>query len=230
MNVLRARYAAQADPLRSERRVELAVLGCAAVLLLLLIYLLLRILLATDIAPIAPAPDSVRVATLAGGGALPVQEREALLARPLFWAGRQPESAAAGLAVVTEAEASSEAAPRMKDVTLQGVYGSGKAGGVILSVKQRQLRVAVGDEVEGWRLERVTGDSAVFVSGGKRDERELVPQLIEPPKAMESADSTGSPARRTIKNGNGAEPVIPGALSDAVGEEAERRLTLGGRR
>lgn len=229
MNRLRARYAGQADPLRSERRVELMLVGCGGLLLALALYLLLRIVLATDVEPIAPAPDSVRVATLAVGEALPVEEREALLARPLFWAGRLPEEAAGEPAVVAEAEKPGKAAPRMKDVTVHGVYGSGETGGVILSVKQRELRVAVGDEVEGWRLEGVTGDSAVFVSGGVRDERELVPQVIEAPApAATRQEASASAAAGGKRRAAAAPDDRDDAAAGAAAAEEEPRLTLGG--
>jgi len=215
---LPARYAVQADPLRSERRVELAVLVCGALLGLLALYLLLRVVLATDIKPIAPAPDSVRVATVAGDDALLAEEREVLLARPLFWAGRTPEEEREAPEVVAEVETKEKAAPRMKDVTVWGIYGSGDTGGVILSVKQRQLRLAVGEEVDGWRLDRVTGDSAVFISGGVRDERELVPQVIEVSSVSAGTGSAaGDPAAQAADNGTGESA-----------EEEPRRLTLGG--
>jgi len=226
---LRARYVVQADPLRSERRVELVLLGCGALLLLLALYLLLRILLATDVAPVAPAPDSVRVVSLAGSGALPAEEREVLLARPLFWAGRLPEEASAEAAVVVQEKESARAAPRMKDVTVRGVYGSGESGGVILSVKERELRLAVGDEVDGWRLERVTGGSAVFVSGDARDERELLPQVIEAPAspaARVSTGESGTAARSTVGSDRRAARAKDGGADD----EEEPRLTLGGAR
>jgi hypothetical protein len=214
MMALRARYGVQADPLRSERRVELALLGCVVLLLLVGAYLLVRVVLATDVAPIAPAPDSVRVATLAGRAPLPLEEREAILARPLFWAGRVPEEVPQEPAAIAEAEQRARAAPKMKGVTVRGVYGSGDTGGVILSVKERELRVAVGDEVEGWRLERVTGNSAVFVSGAERDERELLPQVVEapPPPAADRATK--------------AAPAPDGG--EAAEAAAEGRLSLGG--
>lgn len=214
MRVLRARYVGLAEPLRSERRVELVLLSCVGLLLLVAAYLLLRVVLATDVAPIAPAPDSVRVAALADSKPLSLEEREAILARPLFWAGRAPQEAPQEPAAVADTERRTAAAPRMKDVTVLGVYGSGDAGGAILSVKERQLRVAVGDEIEGWRLELITDNSAVFVSGAERDERELLPQVIEvlPP---ESANN-GKSATSALGNGETAEAAT------------EDRLSLGG--
>ncbi len=221
MKVLRARYAVQADPLRSERRVELALLGGGLLLLLLVLYLLIRVAMATDIDAIAPAPDSVRVASLSRSGVPPVEDREAIVSRPLFWAERQPVDLVETPEAAAEAEKEKpeKAAPRMKEVTLSGIYGSGETGGVILSVKRRQLRLAVGEEVDGWRLERVTAYSAVFTSGDARDERELLPQVIEV-----SSASAGSGAGQDT-------PAVTQPGSDAgsePGAEAEEQLTLGG--
>ncbi len=210
MKALRARYAVQADPLRTERRVELVLLSLSGALFLLALYLLLRIVMATSIEPIAPTSDSVRVAALAESEAPTAEARGRLLARPLFWVERRPTTAPTDAAVIAEAEAEAarKAAPLMKNVTLHGVYGSGEAGGVILSVEQRQLRLAVGEEIEGWRLERVTGDSAVFVNGDARDERELVPRMIEAPAAAAREQPEVSPP--------------------SAGEQDEPQLSLGG--
>ena len=228
MTGLSARYRAQADPLRSERRVELALLVSVALFALLALYLLLRVAMATDIEPVAPAADSVRVASLAGAGALSVPEREAMLARPLFWAGRTPEELPDEPVAVAEAEQPGKPAPRMKGVTVRGIYGSGETGGVILSVKKRQLRVAVGEAVDGWRLERVTGDRAVFISAGVRDERELLPQVIE----VSSAAAADAGAGRDASAGPGPDRRGDGGGSAGGGaaEQEEPRLTLGGGR
>jgi hypothetical protein len=221
VRALRARYAVLVDPLRSERRVELALLGCGLLLLLLVLYFLVRVAVATDIDAIAPAPDSVRVASLSRSGVPPVEDREAIVSRPLFWAERQPVEPVVTPEAVAAAEKGKpeKAAPRMKEVTVSGVYGSGETGGVILSVKQRQLRLAVGEEVDGWRLERVTANSAVFTSGGVRDERELLAQVIEV-----SSASAGSGAGQNM-------PAVTQPVSDAGGEAGageEEQLTLGG--
>ncbi len=213
MKRLLARYRVDTDPLRSERRVELVLLATVALLLLTVLYVALRIAMATTIRPLAPAPDSVRVVALQGAAALPAGEREAIVRRPLFWAGRRPVEAAAPPAEAVAQGAAEEraAAPRLKDVTVRGIYGSGDSGGVILTVKDRELRLAVGEEIEGWRLDRVDGNSATFVSGGARDRRELVPAVIE--VAAESAAQAAMP--------DDPEP----ASGEAGGEE---RLTLGG--
>jgi len=212
VNRLLARYRVDVDPLRSERRVELVLLATAALLLLTVFYVATRIAMATAIRPVAPAPDSVRVAGLQGAGVLPAEEREAIVRRPLFWAERRPTEAVAPVEAVAQGAVENRAAaPRLKDVTVRGIYGSGDSGGVILTAKDRELRLAVGEEIEGWRLERVNGNSATFVSGGARDRRELVPAVIE--VAAEPAAQAAMP--------DDPEP----ASGEAGGEE---RLTLGG--
>ena len=222
MKVLTARYVGQADPLRTERRVELVVVILALVLVLLVLYLTIRLALSGEVRPIEPAPDSVRVASLAAGSVPTPEERETIVGRPLFWAQRRPAEVVEEAEPVVKKEVTKEkAAPRMKGVTVHGVYGSGATGGVILSLKNRELRVAVGEEVDGWQLERVTGDSAVFVSGGVRDERELVPQVIEVP---EPRMPEGSASARAA-----APPAGDSDQSAAADtEKDESRLTLGG--
>lgn len=222
MKALTARYVGQADPLRTERRVELAVVSLVLVLVLLVLYLTIRLALSGKVRPIEPASDSVRVASLATGSVPTPEDRETIVARPLFWAQRRPaEVVEEPQPVVKKEDMKEKAAPRMKGVTVHGVYGSGGTGGVILSLKNRELRVAVGEEVDGWQLERVTGDSAVFVSGGVRDERELVPQVIavpEPPmpEGSASARAAAPPAGDSDQS----------AAADT--EKDESRLTLGG--
>lgn len=210
---LLARYRVGAEPLRSERRVELAFVLAVLLLLLTLAYQGLRLALADEVTPVAPAPDSVRVTTLARPAVPVPKARDELRARPLFWPERAPREAEEPPPPVATVE-KEKPAPKMKNVVVSGIYGSGQAGGVILSVKQKQQRVAVGEEVAGWRLSEVSAGKALFVSGGAKDQRELVPRIVEAP-----AGAAAAPA---------ADPA-PDTDSDAQGEDEAPTLTLGGR-
>lgn len=208
------RYRVAADPLRTERRVELVLLLFVALLLLALLYQGVRLVLADEVEPLAPAPDSVRVADLVRPAAPAPEARRELLQRPLFWSERAPPAPVEDVAEAEpEPEEKARAARRMKGVTVSGVYGSGDSGGAIIALKDRELRLAVGDEVQGWRLAEVTGQSAVFVSGAARDERELVPAVIA---VSEPAEDSGG-ARAAVPDADTRQSVRP-----------KDRLTLGG--
>jgi hypothetical protein len=211
---VKARYAPVADPLRSERRVELVVVVLLVLLLLQLLWAGGRLLLARDIAPVAPAPDSLRVAELPTPAVVSAEDSAAVQSRPLFWAERRPvEGSLAIVEAEAEAAAKEKAAPKMKDVALLGIFGSGGSGGAIVAVKGKQRRVTVGEAVEGWRLQSVAANEAVFVSGGQRDARELLPRVIAP-----QVDAAGD--------------IIPpgaGQGGAAAGEaDEEPQLSLGG--
>lgn len=179
---LRDRYGVSANPLHSERRVELAVVVLAVILLLQLLWAGSRILLGGNVQPVAPAADSLMVAEVPRPQSVDAKDSAEVQARPLFWAERRPTDVLASAAREEAAAAQDErAAPKMKDVALLGVFGSGKTGGAIVAVKGKQERVAVGDTVQDWRLQEVAANRAVFVSGGARDERELLPRVIAPP-------------------------------------------------
>jgi hypothetical protein len=179
---VKARYTPAADPLRTERRVELVVVVLLLLLLLQLLWAGGRLLLARDITPVAPAPDSLRVAGLPTPAVVSAEDSAAVQARPLFWAERRPvEGSLSVVDAEAEAAGNEKTAPKMKDVALLGVFGSGDNGGAIVAVKGKQRRVTVGEAVEGWRLQSVAANEAVFVSGGERNARELLPRVIAPP-------------------------------------------------
>lgn len=214
---VRERYSAGTDPLRSERRVELVVIVLAAVLVLQLVWAGARILLADKVTPVAPVADSLLVAEVPRPQLVSADESAAVQARPLFWAERRPSDVIASTAAEAAAAAAAEnaqAGPKMKDVTLLGVFGSGKTGGAIVAVKGKQERIAVGDQVQDWQLQEIAANRAVFVSGGSRDERELLPRVIPLP-----VDAAG-------------DVILPGAGqssgNSADADEEEPQLTLGG--
>ncbi|TCO74903.1 type II secretion system protein N [Chromatocurvus halotolerans] len=211
---VKARYGVATDPLRSERRVELAVIVLAALLVLQLVWAGARILLAENVTPVAPAADSLLVAEVPRPQRVDAKDSAAVQARPLFWAERRPTDVIASSAAEAAAAENAQAAPKMKDVTLLGVFGSGSTGGAIVAVKGKQERIAVGDRVQDWRLQEIAANRAVFVSGGSRDERELLPRVIPLP-----VDAAG-------------DVILPDAGQSAGNagdaDEEEPQLTLGG--
>ena len=93
-----------------------------------------------------------------------------MVARPLFWESRRPEDAPEAEVV---AKPTSAKGKKLEGVRVVGIFGSGDAGGAIVIAKGKKQRISVSDSLEGWQLESVAPDRAVFVSGADRDEKLL---------------------------------------------------------
>jgi hypothetical protein len=157
------RYRVDTEPLRSERRLELLLIVLLLVLLVYALYQAIRLATLDPPAPIAPSDDSLRVAE-APVRPLPDEaaQRE-LLSRPLFWSSRRPAPAAGEAPAVAQVE---DKSGNIDNVQLLGVFGEGGSAGIIARVRGRQQRVVVGGAVEGWTLEEVGLDRAVFSRAG----------------------------------------------------------------
>lgn len=174
MNIVdwsRSRYQVSTNPLLAERRLELVVVVLVAVLLLQIILGLAFALLRSGPERLLPAADSLRVAELQLFDPLSDDQSAAIVTRPLFWESRRP------LDTVVAASPAQNDKPKtvgeLKGVKLVGVFGGGDSGGAIVLLKGQKQRVLVGQDVEGWRLDSVAADRAVFVNGAARDEKML---------------------------------------------------------
>lgn len=156
------RYRVQQDPLRSERRIELVCLVLVLVLLLQLAWVAARALLPPTPAPVEPAASSLTVADQLARRAVSPQASSELRERPLFWEGRRAVAADEAAAEPV----ANRRAPRLKDVKLLGVFGTGDSGGIIALVQNKQQRIRVGEELSGWTLQEVTPDGATLGSDG----------------------------------------------------------------
>jgi len=202
---LAERYRVQQNPLRSERRVELACLLLLLILLLQLAWVAARALLPPTPAPVEPAASSLTVADQLARRAISPQASAELRERPLFWEGRRVVAAADAVPV----PAQTRRAPRLKGVRLLGVFGAGDSGGIIALVQNKQQRVRVGEQLSGWTLQAVSADGATLVNNGETETLGL----------QRSAGSI------TV-----AEPAAtPGALPAPAADD-DGELTLGGRR
>lgn len=202
---LTSRYRVQQDPLRSERRVELACLVLLLILLLQLAWVAARALLPPTPAPVEPAASSLTVADQLARRAVSPQASAELRERPLFWEGRRAVAAADAEVVPVQ----SGRAPRLKDVRLLGVFGAGDSGGIIALVQNKQQRVQVGEELSGWTLQTVTADGATLVNDGDTE-------------ILDLQRSSGSIIV--------AEPAAAPAAAAAPLADDDGELTLGGRR
>jgi hypothetical protein len=162
-----ARYRVQGEPLRSERRAELLVLGLAALLLLLAIYHAVRLATLAPPDAVMPSADSMSVLPIVERSEVTEQQRAAMLQRPLFWSSRRPVESDALAESAQEEETKSG---NIDNVTLLGVFGEGSSAGIIAKIRGRQQRVSVGESVEGWTLDEIALQHAVFSRSGERRE------------------------------------------------------------
>jgi|TARA_R100000005_G_C4996511_1_gene203337 hypothetical protein len=205
-----SRYRVQHEPQRTERHVELLVLLLGLLLLLQLAFFLLRVLLPPSPEPIEPTAASLTVADRIAGRLLDTRGSAELRERPLFWEGRRPVDDSA----VSDGEASTQKASQLKGIRLLGIYGGGESGGIIVRVEGKQQRLAVGDELRGWKLESMDGSGATLSSArGGRERLEL--------ERVQGAASISVPVQTGDSPGKAAQTEAADGLDE---------LTLGGRR
>lgn len=156
------------DPLRSERRIELVVLLLFLLLLLQLAYGASRLAILATPEPIMPATDSLEVMSSIALDGITAEQRMEIRNRPLLWSGRRPVENVASL---PESEESKDR--EFKDIKLRGVFGTGESVGIIALVKGKPRRILLGEEIDGWKLESVENNEAVFAAGSRRQKSSL---------------------------------------------------------
>ncbi|MEM1113666.1 MAG: hypothetical protein AAGI11_17265 [Pseudomonadota bacterium] len=163
---LRERYSVNADPLRTERRVELALLIFVLLLVLQLLWMGVRLALGGLPAPKAPSTEALAAVAAAERGVLAEGGSSEIIARPLFWQSRRP--LVASVAPSAEEKAAARQT-KLKNVSLLGVFGGGSSGGVIALVKDKQRRIIIGEAANGWELIEISPNGASFVNAGLRE-------------------------------------------------------------
>jgi hypothetical protein len=161
-----SRFRASSDPLRSERKVELAALVLTIVLIVQVVYGVVSLSLSSQPSPILPSPDSLQVGTLQGAGLVTAQQSNELRARPVFWPTRRPVSEELTATVVSK-KPQSAIKNELDGVKVLGVIGSGESAVVIVLVKGKKKRILLGDKVVGWTLESAQNSEAVFADSGR---------------------------------------------------------------
>lgn len=192
-----ARYRVSSEPLRSQRRIELVLLCLSVLVVLQLVWLALGRVMDPSVSAVEPAPDSLRVAPVAAAGAITASQSLALQARPLFWAERRPNSAVFANTIAEGTTSDGRPARRLEKLELTGIFGAGEQSGALVTHKGKRLRLLVGDELEGWTLQSVTGGDVVFVSAGARDVKRLlampvVEQQNSAPDMASAADAVAA--------------------------------------
>lgn len=163
MTALRERYRIRVEPLRSQRRLELMVLGLLVLLLLQLLFTGFRLKLAPSPVPVMPASESLRLSALAAGAGVSDDDSAELRERPLFFEGRRP--ALVDESEVKAPEKAGKSTTRKPALKLVGVFGADGRQGIIALQSGKQMRLYVGEEVDGWALQAVGGNTATLSNG-----------------------------------------------------------------
>jgi len=158
-------------------------------LVLQLAYGASRLAILTTPAPILPASDSLEVISSISLDTITARQRSEIRSRPLFWAGRRPQEAVVIAPELPEVKQLKE--HKFEGIKLLGVFGVGESVGIIAQVKGKSRRVLVGEKVDGWTLEAVEGNDAVFVAGSRREKATLQPEA-----AKSAVQTRNSRARR----------------------------------
>ncbi|GAB3281321.1 hypothetical protein [Parahaliea aestuarii] len=217
LRVIQSRYRGLSDPLLTERRLELAVLVVAAVLLLQLALTAADLLLPPNPDPVAPAADSLVVGSIEERARVNGEQSAAIRARPLFFPSRRPLEAEPVVAQQPEPE--KKASTKRPDLKIVGVFGAGDMQGVIALHKNKLQRLYLDDNIEGWVLGKIEGGRATLNNNGdswtvvlKRTDTGIT-AVSQPEPAAEAA---------------GNQPDTGNAVQTTVPEEDG--LVLGGRR
>ncbi|MBE9538073.1 MAG: hypothetical protein IMF06_03270, partial [Proteobacteria bacterium] len=151
-SLLLSRYRETSDPLRTERRIELAALLLSMFLVLQLLYSVARIFIISQPEAILPAPDSLVVRELQHSGLVSAEQSNEVRARPVFWPSRSPLN---GGAEAAAAENTKPGKNELDKVKLLGIFGEGDSAGIIALVKGNKKRILLGDKVVGWTLDAI---------------------------------------------------------------------------
>ena len=163
------RYRVSSDPLRSERKVELAALILTVLFVLLLLYCALRLSINYQPEAILPAPETLQVGELQFSGLVSEELSAQVRARPIFWPSRRPvvsnpDEQEQAVATEDPKKAKKNALDKVK---VLGVFGSGGSAVIIALVDGKKKRISLGDKVVGWTLDSIDRGRAVFSENGR---------------------------------------------------------------
>ena len=201
---LQGRYQVASDPLRSTRKVELAVLLLLILLVLQLVWGVSRLLVLAPTDSVAPAADALQVLSMTSQPGVTAEERNEMLARPLFWVSRRPLDEVAMIDTgVAETKA---AAKELKEIKLLGVFGSEQSTGIIALVKGKKTRLMQGESHKGWTLESVKANEVTFSDGISVETLVLKKAVITAPAPLPStADENGKESGEEGRDDSGDE-------------------------
>lgn len=176
----------------AELRLRQVALVLAGLLVLQVLYAGITLVFRGEPEPIPPAASTLEVGSSAYRTPGPDGQGADIVARPLFWAGRQPHEAAPAPEPVVAAPA--QPAP-LKDIKLLGVYSAGPNSGIIVSLEGERRRLQIDDEVDGWTFSMMSDDGAIFANGASSTELRLEHAL----PAVKDADRTPQRGRNATR-------------------------------
>ena len=197
---LKARYSVALNPLRTERRLELAVVVIAALLVLQIVWAIVSRLTYSGPEAILPAPDALIVSSLVEQTVPADAASQEIVSRPLFWESRRPEDGPEAQVVAPPVPAKGK---KLEGVRVVGIFGSGDSGGAIVIANGKKQRISVSDALEGWLLESVASDRAVFVKGADKDEKML---STAPNNVQYNTETPAGPAQKPVPQAEQQEP------------------------
>jgi hypothetical protein len=225
-DTVRDRYRVAANPLRTERKVELVAVVLALLLCLQLLYSGARLAMAPAITAVAPAADVLQVKPVDSPATVATSQSDEIRSRPLFWQTRRPTQG--GTAAVAPDTGSKQAGP-LKEVKLLGVFGSGDTAGIIVLVKGKKQRILQGESVRGWTLDVVEPNRVVLVDGGRREEIVLKAAIVV--AAVDKGAVDTRPGESVTDNKKSATKIDTGKKGVGNGAQSakggERRLSSG---
>lgn len=224
-----ARYRENANPLRSQRRVELAVLVLALMLCAQLLYSGARLAMLSAPEPVPLAADALSVGQIIAAQGISAEQRGEIVARPLFWQSRRPQE---DIAAVTRDDGAHGKVGKLKGIRLLGVFGAGETAGAIVQQEKSKKRILLGEEINGWTLESVEPNRVTFSSGGRSGALLLRARPVTagtagqaPVKAppAKSGPAKAGPVNQGAAGSVSRKPAKPAPTSAGQGE-----LSLGG--
>ena len=201
------RYQVQQNPLKTERRVELAFLILLTLLVMSAVLGGFRLITGSEPDPVFPSADSLAVQALKLDAGLTAEQAAEILNRPLFWQSRRPLVPPPKVVAKLKAKAPK----KLAGVNLMGVYGAGEGLGLIATVDGVFSRISKGQSVKGWQFSSYEDGAAVFVSGGKKSVLPL--ELTAPSVKIVSVPKADSGAAGKSSEASNREPDDGGGLS-----------------
>ncbi|MFK7974758.1 MAG: hypothetical protein AB8C02_01395 [Halioglobus sp.] len=168
-----------ADKSVAEQRVQVAAICITAAVGLLLVWGALRLWLMGEPDAVVPAASTLTVNPLdRSGTAAGEYENVSMVARPLFWAGRQPHVELQS--DLPEEKDEGPVSGSLEGITLLGTYSGGGLEGVIVATKSKKQRLMLNESVSGWEFTGLSEGGAEFNNGY---ETRLIPLQLAPAAA-----------------------------------------------
>ena len=205
---LRDRYFRLDGRLRIERLIELITIVVLACLLLQLLFSGVHLIMLSKPDAIQPSLEGIADTRLLSAEVVDADLSNEIRTRPLFWSSRRPVQPVAVSAEVVDKPESQGGLDKMK---LVGLFGSGEKVGIIALVKGKKRRILLKEDVEGWTLDSVERNEAIFTNGPRREKLILLQQKYVASPVAAAADVQGrdravvpsGTAKKSIKQPNG---------------------------